>query len=284
MDGNSEDPSMTVKLMMLFKLQQNKVVEKIIMGNISPFTPSSAPMAKHDHGTHKLLHYTNSRNGRVIGPNSTNTSSSPSLSTSPAKQLKRHNRIREMQATSFILSNSGVVSAATNSMGKCYADTVAIGNGAKTSSNGGVNSNEYFASHSPSEEFLKLCQTFTWLNDVKDDQRFADKFVKRRKADASPTKSGHLLVTHNLGRYTKIEQQTQQENKILYKLSEYYESGMMTVIINYWFHKVGEFYKMGNDDVFEALSENLKSANQSDVSKLFEKVMLNNSLITRLFL
>ncbi|CAI2193580.1 4283_t:CDS:2, partial [Funneliformis geosporum] len=126
-----EDPSMTVKLMMLFKLQQNKVVEKIIMGNISPFTPSSAPMAKHDHGTHKLLHYTNSRNGRVIGPNSTNTSSSPSLSTSPAKQLKRHNRIREMQATSFILSNSGVVSAATNSMGKCYADTVAIGNGAK---------------------------------------------------------------------------------------------------------------------------------------------------------
>ncbi|CAI2199471.1 5400_t:CDS:1, partial [Funneliformis geosporum] len=43
----------------------------------------------------------------------------------------------------------------------------------------------------------------------------------------------------------------------------------MTVIINYWFHKVGEFYEMTT--FFEVSSENLKSANQSDVSKLFEK-------------
>ncbi|CAI2182958.1 5965_t:CDS:2 [Funneliformis geosporum] len=95
------------------------------MGNISPFTPSSAPWAKHDdHDTHKLLHYTNSRNGKSL------VQIHP-IHLKKEEAIKRRNRIREMQATSFILSNSGVVSAATNSMGKCYADTVAIGNGAK---------------------------------------------------------------------------------------------------------------------------------------------------------
>ncbi|CAI2201472.1 11434_t:CDS:2, partial [Funneliformis geosporum] len=87
MDGNSEDPSMTLKHvqrifitndmpLILFKRKnqpslrtqkkaiKRKIVSKlpikesqIIMGNISPFTPSSAPWAKDDdHDTHKLLH------------------------------------------------------------------------------------------------------------------------------------------------------------------------------------------------------------------------------------
>ncbi|CAI2200554.1 9165_t:CDS:2, partial [Funneliformis geosporum] len=67
MDGNREDPSMTVKLMMLLKLQQNKVVEKeesTLTKNAKKGNKTkNAPWAKHDHGTHKLLHYTNSRNG-----------------------------------------------------------------------------------------------------------------------------------------------------------------------------------------------------------------------------
>ncbi|CAI2169903.1 14834_t:CDS:10 [Funneliformis geosporum] len=251
----------------------------------------------------------------IIGQNSSNTSSSSSLSTSPVvttlawqsnnsapkktlreiqkeeeEAMKRRNRIREMQQQALIGSNSGAGSAATNSMGKRYADTVATGNGAKkpgsismntawttvaskssnraitavspqpnnatinviskpsgkdsaiawdmdshkatsvnlnlskTSGNGSVinanNSNEHFTPRSPSEEFLKWCrQTLRGLNDVNvedfiqmlltfpldppsatieiiqdsiyanssilDGRRFADEFVKRRKADAS---------------------------------------------------------------------------------------------------
>ncbi|CAI2196574.1 18899_t:CDS:2, partial [Funneliformis geosporum] len=113
---------------------------------ISPVTPSSAPWAKHDdHSTHKPLHYTNSRNGAaIIGPNSSNTSSSSSLSTllllvhqygsqtilllKNRKNSERRSKKKLKDATSFILSNSGVISAVTNSMGKRYA---VAGNGAK---------------------------------------------------------------------------------------------------------------------------------------------------------
>ncbi|CAI2185683.1 14578_t:CDS:2 [Funneliformis geosporum] len=118
MDGNREDPSMTVKLMMLLKLQQNKVVEKLHGQNmITVLTNSFTTRIQEMEVELKLLLL------RLLIP--------PNSERRRKKQLKRRNRIREMQATGFILSNSGVVSAATNSMGKCYADTVAIGNGAK---------------------------------------------------------------------------------------------------------------------------------------------------------
>ncbi|CAG8516527.1 1684_t:CDS:10, partial [Funneliformis caledonium] len=288
----------------------------------------------------------------IIGQNSSNTSSSSSLSTSPVvttlawqsnnsapkktlreiqkeeeEAMKRRNRIREMQQQALLGSNSGAGSAATNSMGKRYADTVATAkkpgsismntawttvaskssnraitavspqpnnatinvikpngkdsavawdmdshkgiNGlrsqsqlnkpsenlknsnkattvnlslSKNSGNGGVinanNSNEHFAPRSPSEEFLKWCrQTLRGLNDVNveefiqmlltfpldpppatieiiqdsiyansstlDGRRFADEFVKRRKADASGLPLSSLLNTHTEGKSSK---------------------------------------------------------------------------------
>ncbi|CAI2194604.1 4704_t:CDS:2, partial [Funneliformis geosporum] len=120
------------------------------------------------------------------------------------------------------------VSAATNSMGKCYADTVAIGNGAKkpdliymntawttvasNSSNIAIialspqpNNVTINVISSPVEnirpDFIQMLLTFPLdpphitieiLQDsiyanspILDDQRFADEFVKRRKADDS---------------------------------------------------------------------------------------------------
>ncbi|CAI2177363.1 20123_t:CDS:10 [Funneliformis geosporum] len=63
MDGNSKDPSMTVKLMVVEIMITNDMPPHFIQKeeSINPVTPSSAPWEKHHDQV--LLHYTNSRNG-----------------------------------------------------------------------------------------------------------------------------------------------------------------------------------------------------------------------------
>ncbi|CAI2196149.1 17185_t:CDS:2, partial [Funneliformis geosporum] len=124
---------------LLSKHLNQRITDYIIMENISPFTPSSAPWAKHDdHG--------------IIGPNSSNTSSSSFLSTSPAVSTlvwqsnnsapRKSERSRKKQlkdVTGYVKCKQPALfylilelyHAAINRMRKRYADTVATGNGAK---------------------------------------------------------------------------------------------------------------------------------------------------------